>query len=81
MQISILISENAYSLQTKCGYHDNSRQESNSSMDYEVDQLPGTLLKDGSTVLCPGDDYCFTVWQVLNKENDTEIRIIKQGKF
>ncbi|CAG2222821.1 BMPR2 [Mytilus edulis] len=73
------LTKNAYSLQTKCGYHDNSRQESNSSMDYEVDQLPGTLLKDGSTVLCPGDDYCFTVWQVLNKENDTEIRIIKQG--
>lgn len=64
---------------TYCGYHDNSKMQANDTVEYESEQLPGTLMKDSDTVLCPGDDFCFTVWQVMTSMNDTEVVVVKQG--
>lgn len=65
---------------TRCSYHDSNRLSSNTTDEYEVDPLPGSML-DHNTVLCPGNDNCFSVWQVVEKGNDSEIVIIKQGTY
>lgn len=70
--------DNVVTQRTVCSYHDSNRMLGNSTDDYEAEPLPGTLLSS-NTVLCPGNDYCFSVWQVVEKGNDSETVVIKQG--